>query len=103
MKWRHMAKGASDGPIIVYGVHCTWWDDIGKICRLPSQSGHSLPCCPHCYGLLFQQDEPKWWADVDKFEADGHPGYRAMIEWQRGKCFPNTTAMKDAYARRGLL
>lgn len=28
----------------------------------------------------------------------GNPGYRAMIEWGRGRCFPSYQALKSAYA-----
>ena len=35
-----------------------------------------------------------------EYEADGHPGYRAMLEWARGKCFKNLAALEAAYRAR---
>jgi hypothetical protein len=87
--------------IIVYGARCTWLDSIDKTGRTPpGPSGHRLPCCPHCGSVLFQlPTEADWWTGVDRYEADGHPGYRAMITWARGKCFANMAAMQRAYGQ----
>jgi hypothetical protein len=82
---------------IVYGVRCTWWDSIAKIGKLDG----GLPCCPHCRGVLFEVDnEEQWWSGVDRYEAAGHPGYRAKMEWARGRCFPNFQALVDAFEHR---
>ena len=61
-----------------------------------------LPCCPHCGSVLFQIEAPKWFAGADRYEREGrdgtpHPGYRDMIDWQRGKCFPSGQSAADAY------
>lgn len=84
------------------GARCTWWDSIGKVgLTSPGPSGHRLPCCPHCGGMLFEmENEGQWFAGVDRHEVNGHPGYRAMIEWSRGKCFRNFAALEAAYAER---
>jgi len=85
---------------IVYGAGCTWWDSIDKAGKAaPSRSGHRLPGCPHCGGLLYELDNERlWWAGVDGFAArTGNAGYRNMIEWSRGKCFKNVSDMKAAY------
>ena len=84
---------------IVFGMRCVWWDGIEKVGKLPpSPSGHSLPCCPHCGGVLMQMDGPEqWWRTVEQHQANGHPGYRAFIEWMKGKCFPTMQAAKAAY------
>lgn len=85
---------------IAYGARCVWWDSIYKVAakRVPGGSGHGLPCCPKCGGVLMEvPDEEKWTRGMDEYEADGHPGYRAMMEWGRGKCFPTMTALKAAY------
>lgn len=83
---------------IPYGIRCTWWDNIDKVGTVQTASGHRLPCCPHCDGMLFEMpDEATWFAGVDRYEAAGNPGYRAMIEWGRGQCFPNYAALKTAY------
>jgi len=38
-----------------------------------------VPVCP-LDGRPGFHAEPTWWADVDRYEADGHPGYRARVE-----------------------
>lgn len=82
---------------VVYGAQCTWWDDIDKV-----GNNGVLPCCPHCKGMLFQMESPgEWFRFVDEHERDGFPGYRAFIEWVRGKCFTEGwKAAKAAYERR---
>lgn len=80
---------------IAYGARCTWWDSIQKV-----GERDGLPCCPHCRNVLFEMpSEQQWYSGVDLHEAAGHPGYRAMIEWARGKCFPNLSAVQEAYAK----
>lgn len=85
---------------IVYGMRGTWWDSIDKVGHAPpGPSGHSIPICPCCGSPLFEMDSiEQWWAQVDAYEAKGHPGYRAMTEWGRGKCFQNMAALEAAYA-----
>ncbi len=84
---------------IVYGVGCTWWDSIYNVGHTTPMNGHALPCCPHCGSLLMElRDEATWWKGVDQHEAKGNPGYRKMIEWLRGRCFPNYGIAKIAYA-----
>ena len=84
---------------IAYGARCTWWDGIRSVGKAnPGASGHRLPCCPHCSGMLFEmENEGQWFAGVDRYEAAGHPGYRAMMEWARGKCFKNIAELEAAY------
>lgn len=83
---------------IVYGMRCVWWDGIEKVAKTPPHNGISIPCCPHCGGVLMQADGPaQWWDWINKHEAAGHPGYRAFIGWMKGKCFPDMRAAKDAY------
>lgn len=85
---------------IPYGARCTWWDSIDKVGKRATPTG-SIPCCPHCRNVLFEvESEEVWFAGADRYEADGHPGYRAMLEWSRGKCFPNLAALEAAYAAR---
>lgn len=71
--------------LIVYGMNCGWWDDISKTANT-GQGRTGIPICPHCRSVLFQTEPAKWWAGVDRYEADGHPGYRAEIEQKRGFC-----------------
>lgn len=95
----------TDEPIvydtrIVYGVGCTWWDDIYKIGKTPpfGPRGASLPCCPHCKGLLMEvPDIAAWLRPVPDFEANGHPGYGEMLKWSRGKCFKTIVELRAAY------
>lgn len=79
--------------LIVYGVHCAWWDSIGK-CRVHP---NGLPCCPHCGSVLYQVDEKAWWQGVDEHEAQGNPGYRKLVEWMRGRCYPNMKVARNVY------
>ena len=93
----------TEEKLIVYGAKCVWWDSIDKAGKIQGQSGHSLPCCPYCKGVLFQQSESDWWFAVQKFENEGHKGYREFIEWQRGKCFPKFEDLKRAYKTNNLI
>jgi hypothetical protein len=88
---------------IVYGIHCVWWDGIEKVGHTPpNRDGISIPCCPHCGSVLYELPSPKeWWDGVDKYEADGHPGYRDFISWLKGKCYPGRNAAKAAYEASG--
>jgi hypothetical protein len=73
---------------IAYGANCPWWDSIDKVGSNGKGPLGSLPCCPHCKGVLFEMDdEEEWFRGVDAHEKNGAPGYRAFIEWLRGKCF----------------
>lgn len=84
--------------IIVYGARCVWWDDISKTANSgPGRSG--IPLCPHCHSPLFQMEPEKWQASIDRYETEGHPGYRKQAEWMRGRCFTNMAAADSAYAR----
>lgn len=80
---------------IVYGARCVWWDSIDKVA-----TDKPIPTCPHCGNILFEMESPEvWWGCVDTFEAAGHPGYRRLVEWMRGKCFPTTAAAREAYKK----
>ena len=78
---------------IVYGANCTWWDSISKASQLPN----GIPCCPFCKSVLFEFPTlAAFMEGAEKYEADGHPGYRELLTWQRGKCF---RTMEDAKKR----
>lgn len=81
-----------------YGATCTWF---GSIHEVGTKGTMRLPCCPACGGVLFEMGgENEWWTGVDQFErAKPHPGYRAMLEWQRTqkKCFPQLAALIAAH------
>lgn len=51
--------------------------------------------------MLFEIPESQWWAGVDRYELETpDPGYRQMMEWQRGKCFHSIDDVRAAYALR---
>ena len=79
---------------VVYGSRCSWWDSIDKA----SATGSGLPVCPFCKCPLFEMEsEEEWWKNVDSHEKKSHPGYRGMIEWGRGKCFPGYKTLQREY------
>jgi len=81
---------------IVYGARCVWWDSIDKASKT-KDSKFALPCCPHCGSVLFEVPSIEGWMDsVDAHEKKGHPGYRKLVEWCRGRCF---RTMGDAVAQ----
>lgn len=92
---------------IVYGAQCTWWDSIDKVgtrpvmgLRLAGQTP-TIPCCPRCKGTLYQLPNIESWQEqVDTFDATKQPGYRAMMAWARGRCFPSYDFLCAAYAGR---
>jgi hypothetical protein len=79
----------TDDPRIVYGVRCSWWDSISKVGKTPPHKGISLPCCPHCGGVLFEiSDELLWWALVSRTGKErSDPDYVEFMKWLRGRCF----------------
>ncbi len=82
---------------IVYAVGCTWWDSIDQVGKHPE---NGLPCCPKCKSMLLEIDNiAEWDKGVLKYESDGHPGYSKMINWMRGKCFPNMRIAQDRWDR----
>lgn len=83
---------------IVYGANCTWWDSIDKIGLAKSSGNHNLPCCPHCKSVLFEVDNmDAWMKGVEAHEQNGHPGYRNLLLWMRGKCFNSMNEAEKAY------
>ncbi len=95
-----IARYQSTDTRIVYGMRCVWWGGIEDVGKMPGTDGPlgALPCCPHCHSPLMELPTPAhWWDGVQKHEANGHPGYRAFIEWQKGKCFPTMRAAQIAY------
>ena len=80
---------------VFYGL-CTFWTDDWDSLRA---TGSQIPCCPHCGAVGFEKDKQEWWREIHLHETNGHPGYAAMMEWTRGKCFPNYTILATEYQR----
>jgi hypothetical protein len=57
-----------------YGLCGHWTGDWRKL-----KKGSGIPSCP-LDGAVGFHAESTWWADVDAYEAAGHPGYRKQIE-----------------------
>lgn len=80
---------------VVYAARCSWWDTIDKV----GTTSSGLPVCPSCGSPLFEQEsEAVWWEGVDEHERTTEPGYRAFVEWLRGKCYPSVDAARDIYS-----
>lgn len=91
---------ARNDPRVVYGARCTWWDSIHKVAK--TDTDPPIPCCPHCGSVLFEtENEASWFKSIDHYEASGHPGYRAMMEWSRGRCFKGLGDLAKAYRGQG--
>lgn len=77
---------------VVYGAACSWWDTIDKAGQI---RGGGLPGCPFCGSPLFEiASETEWWDQIDAVEESG---YRELIKWMRGKCFPDFTTARAEY------
>lgn len=83
-----MGEPETEDRRIVYGATCTWWDSIDKSSVLDAGTGVLLPCCPSCHGMLCEVASIETWIDqIEAYTANGHPHYRSMMVWVRGKCF----------------
>jgi len=81
---------------IVSGFSCAWWGSISEAAAFPN----GIPCCPHCKGVLLETESLEaWWTAIDAFEANGNPGYRAIVEWLRGKHFHSFVIAREVYNR----
>lgn len=93
-------------PRIVYGARCFWWDSIFESGTMPPRPGEpadappGLPCCPHCYSVLFEApDYLKWLAgNQEAIDAGRAPAdHLDLLRWSRGKCFPSAEAAREAW------
>lgn len=106
LPWAWEVK-AKDDPRIAFGAVCTWWGPIQTVGHTSATTIRvgdnelpigSLPCCPHCGGMLMEVPSIKEWDDgAAKYEADGHPFYAGMIAWAKGRCFATMDAMAAQY------
>src|SRR5690606_31561522 len=108
---RHQG-GARMSPL-PYGAVCTWWDSIDKAGQLVTDPARvtrgngstttirasTLPCCPHCRGVLFQVDsEAAWWSVINEHaRRTGDADYPEFIRWLRGRCFPDMRTARAAF------
>lgn len=79
----------------VWSTSCSWHGPIENVGSLPSVSGCSIPCCPHCGSVLLQDDEGKWWEGALIHEQQGHTNYEKFLRWtmEQKRCWPT---LKDA-------
>ena len=112
---KDVSGGGVDSMPLPYGAQCTWWDSMGNVGKLnfpPSKltrgdgstteiPGSSLPCCPHCKGVLMQvENEAAWWRNVAAHaERSQDPEYPKFIRWLRGRCFASLAAARSQYER----
>ncbi len=123
------ATKAMEDTRFCYGASCTWCGPISEVGntnehpahaalrdrvlyvknakgedRPIKHSDHALPCCPNCGGMLLELEDAKiWWDGVEKYESEGHPGYKAMWQWQRQHkplCFRNVEVLMKTYENR---
>lgn len=80
--------------MIVYGARCQWWN-YKEAVGIHPRSG--LPCCPVCFGMLFEMDVQKWYELVDQYDLD-NPGYADKVKWARGKHFATPADCDAAWA-----
>lgn len=84
----------ADKQPVWYGVCGHWTADWSKLKRagVPAELAQAnpalaarlkgkggLPVCP-IDGAPGYHAAASWWADVDAYEAEGNPGYRASVE-----------------------
>lgn len=107
--------GGGVGMPLPYGARCTWWDSMDRVGKLTMPASKltlgdgstteipatSLPCCPHCKGVLMQvENEAAWWRNVAAHaERSQDPEYPDFILWLRGRCFASLTAARSQYER----
>lgn len=91
---------------VFYSMHCTFWTDDWSRVALAG-----VPVCPGCGSVGFEADRAEYlssaraWEDGTSPKAPGvrHPGYVALLEWARNRCFRSLAALQAAYEARDLL
>lgn len=83
--------------VVVYGAQCSWIGALADAGAIPMEHGDSMPCCPHCQGPLFEISRAQW--DSTLAERDARtPGYRDLIAWMWGRCYPSFSIAQSAYS-----
>lgn len=100
----HITLGKSRGLDMtdtryVYGANCSWHGPIADIATKtlpvnpynPMEETVTLPCCPHCGGMLFEFPNKQIWDDAIAVTEGKVPGYADYVAWLSsvGVCWPN--------------
>lgn len=97
-----------------YGAGCSWHGPIAKVGKTAPTpvrmatiggrqipiGGHSLPCCPHCGGMLYEMPtEREWWLGARNHEKKGHLNYVVFLLWtaEQSRCWPSLRDAARAY------
>ena len=92
----------ADDTRFVYGATCAWIGPIQAVGNTKTHPRHqalmkaanapqkiadaSLPCCPHCGGMLFElPSRDDYMRGVPDFDKQ-HPGYAKFVAWWEEKC-----------------
>lgn len=92
----NMASPKKRDNVIVYGVACTWWDDISQVATTKT----GIPCCPVCGSMLLETSPDDWKAGAEDMETK-QPGYIKILNWGRGKCFKNYQTLLKEWVLHG--
>jgi len=88
------------GKLIWYGL-CTYWTDDWDNLNLKESQG--IPSCPECENPGFQMTVQEWNEGIEKYEADGNPGYGECIAELKEKCHGKTTILELWEIKKGVL
>lgn len=94
-----MPRKTSDKRYL-FGANCCWHGRISDVGKIQSPTGHSIPCCPHCGGMLQEYSSKEQWdEDASAYEKSGNPGYTEFLIWiaEQPKCYPTYTLARGAY------
>jgi len=72
---------------------CTWHDVIDKA----EQRRDLTPCCPFCGSTLYELPSQDDFEALARSADQSHAGMAAMLEWSRGKTFPDHDTLENAY------
>ena len=67
----------ADDPtrLIWYGPCGHWTDEWDLLSNTPN----GIPICPKCKSPGYQTTAQHWFAQIDAYEEDSHPGYREEV------------------------
>ncbi len=89
----------SDIGLHVYSAACSWHGPIENVGKTKTEP--SIPCCPYCGMVLFQQEEEVWWAGALRHQENGHTNYEKFLRWsqEQPKCWPTLKEAAEAYKK----